>query len=61
MRVTVYFSSRVVVGRTLYDIYCLYFSPEVMVKFMTRAKKHLEMLIENCNSRHICNSDITLV
>ena len=47
MRVTVYFSSRLVVGRTLYDLYCLYFSPEVMVKFMTRAKKHLEMLIEN--------------
>ena len=47
MRVAVYFSSRIVVGRTLYDLYCLYFLPEVMVKFMRRAKKHLEMLIEN--------------
>ena len=46
MRVAVYFSSRTVVGRTLNDLYCLYFSPEVM-KFMRRAKKHLEMLIEN--------------
>ena len=37
---TAYVSLRRRVRRTLYDLYILYFSPEVMVKFMRKTKGH---------------------
>ena len=37
---TAYVFLRRRVRRTLYDLYILYFSPEVMVKFMRKTKGH---------------------
>ena len=42
----------ILVRRTLYDFHCLYFSPEVMVKFMRRATGYFVTLI-TCISGHI--------
>ena len=59
IRVRVYVSSRIIVRRTLYNLYCPYFLPEVMVKFTRRATGHFMTLIEvgmhliMCISGHI--------
>ena len=58
-RVTVDDSSRRTVRRTLNDLSCLYFSPEVTAKFTIRARKHFVTLVEiglhliECNPGHI--------
>ena len=45
-RVVVYVSWRKRVKRTQsYELYCLYFLPEVMVKSLRKARRHLVMLI----------------
>ena len=46
IRVTVYVPLRGRVGRTLYDLYCPYFSSEVMMKFTRKAMGHFVTLIE---------------
>ena len=46
-------SSRILVRGTLYDFYCLYFSPEVMVKFMRWAMQYFVTLTENGNRMHL--------
>ena len=46
MRVTVYVSSRIIVRRTLYDLYIVYLLPDVMVKFTRRVTGHFVTLIE---------------
>lgn len=38
IRVTVYVSSRIIVRRALYDLYCPYFSPAVVLKFTRNAR-----------------------
>ena len=54
-----YVYSSIIIRRTLYDLYCPYFSPEVMVKFTRRETGHFVTLIENgmhlitCISGHI--------
>ena len=56
--VTVDVSLRRRVRRTLYDLYCLYFLPEVMVKFRKKARGHFVTLIQigmhliECTSGH---------
>ena len=40
IRVTAYVSSRIIVRRTLDDLYSPYFLPEVIVKFMRRVTEH---------------------
>ena len=44
--VTVYVSLRRNVRRTLYDFYCPYFLPDVMVKFIRKARGHFVLLIQ---------------
>ena len=56
IRVTVYVSSRILVRRTPYDLYCLYFSPEVMVKFTRRVTGHFVTLIKSGIHRITCIS-----
>ena len=46
IRVIVYVSLRRRVRRTLNDLYCPYFLPEVMVKFTRKTRGHFVMLIE---------------
>ena len=64
IKVTAYVSSRIIIRRRPCDLCCLYFSPEVMVKFTRRAMGHFMMLIENdmhlimCISGHICLAPI---
>ena len=41
-------SSRIILRRTLYDLYTPYFSPDVVVKFTRRATGHFVMLTESC-------------
>ena len=38
IRVTVFVSSRIIVRRALYDLYCPYFSPAVVLKFTRNAR-----------------------
>ena len=47
IRVTVYVSSRIIIRRTLYDQYCPYISPELMVKFTRSVKGYFVSVIEN--------------
>ena len=57
--VTVHVSSRFIVRRTLYDIYCPYISPEAMVKYTRRGTGHFVTPTENviclimCISGHV--------
>ena len=46
IRVTVSVSSRIIIRRTLHDLYSPYFSPGVVAKFTTRETGHFVMLIE---------------
>ena len=45
--------------RTLYDLYCPYFLPEVMVKFTRRVTGHFVMLIESGLHLFDCFLDVT--
>ena len=40
-------SSTIIVRRTLYDVYCQYFSPGAMVKFTRKATGHFVTLTES--------------
>ena len=42
-----YASSRIIGRRTLNDLYCQYFLPEVMVKFTRKARGHFVTFIES--------------
>ena len=55
IRVTLYVSLRRRVGRTLYDNYCPYFLPEVMVKFTKKARGHFVTLIKSSMHLTECN------
>ena len=56
---TLFLSLRDGVERTLYDLHCPYFSPEVMVKLNEKEEEHFVTLIEvglyltECNLRLI--------